>query len=43
MRRVPQDTKKVVAKAIKAIFLSLFIVSIGGLFFIGGIQLMNTI
>ena len=43
MRRGPQDTKKVVANAIKAIFLILFMVSIAGLFFIGGIQLMNTV
>ena len=43
MRRGPQEIKKAVAKAIKTIFLSLFIVSIGGLFFIGGFQLMNTV
>ena len=43
MRRGPQEIKKAVAKAIKTIFLRKFILYIGGLFFIGVIQLMNTV
>ena len=43
MRRGPQDTKKVVAKAIKTIFFRESILGIGGMFFIWGIQLVNTV
>ncbi len=43
MRRGPQEIKKAVAKAIKTIFLRESILGIGGMFFIWGFQLMNTV